>query len=312
MIKKINCLILLSVVYLLFQVSVSQAESLKISKDGNVRSGPSTKHEIIGKVTAGTKVTQLEQSDSWYRVKLSDGEVGWVHRILVEPDKKTAIEEGNAQEAVVNRTPVELFKAGGTPIAIPPPTSDMTEVGYDNRELMEVFVIPNNRLIAAFVLTNDLLRLTKKADDLSISKYALVQVLRNGEYMDCTPNDFKEGISDVSEQFGDAINSSSMKEAEEEFNQRMKSLDLDVAVSLDKPLQLGCLFSKEDAWGFGMIAPVSVGGQNIKIASGIVLMRVKLRVLFVYLYAEYKNEDTIKWIRKTTENWADAILKANK
>ncbi|MFH1097478.1 MAG: SH3 domain-containing protein [Candidatus Desantisbacteria bacterium] len=66
------------------QVIVSQSETLRISKNGNVRSGPNTKHEIIGKVTVGTEVTQLEQSGSWYKVKLPDETVGWLHRILVD------------------------------------------------------------------------------------------------------------------------------------------------------------------------------------------------------------------------------------
>ena len=77
------------------------------------------------------------------------------------------------------------------------------------------------------------------------------------------------------------------------------------------PVQLGRLFSKRDAYGIGMIMPLSMGGINMKMGMGIALMRVKQRLLFVYLYAEYKNEDTVKWLRKTTDDWADAILKAN-
>jgi len=219
---------------------------------------------------------------------------------------------GNAQDTGAKPAPIPSFKAGGTSIALPSPSTEMTEVGYDNREVMEVFVPQNNRLIAGFMLTNDITRLTKKSDDLTMSKYAMVQVPRRGEYMDCGPNEFKEVTSDAKKQFGDVMNSS-MKEAAEEFNRRMKSLHLnDATVSLGEPIQLGCLFSKQDAYGFGMILPVAMGGQNMKMAGGAVLMRIKQRLLFVYLYAEYKNEETIKWIRKATEDWTDAILKANK
>ena len=62
---------------------------------------------------------------------------------------------------------------------------------------------------------------------------------------------------------------SSMKEVEEEFNRRMKSLDLEEAtVSLGKPIQLGCLFSKPDAYGFGMVVPVEMGGQKSTMVGG--------------------------------------------
>lgn len=219
---------------------------------------------------------------------------------------------GAAQEPATNSRHLQTFKAGGIPIIIPPPIMEMSEVGYDKREFMEVFVAPSNRLIAAFVLTKELPTLAAGANNPMLSKYAMIQVPRRGEYMDCRESDFKEVTDGAKKTFGDVM-SSSMKDAEDEFNRRMKSLDLEEAtISLNKPIQLGCLFSKKDAYGFGMIMPFSMGGENMKIAMGATLMRVKQRLLFVYLYADYKDENTVKWLRRITENWADAILKANK
>ena len=40
----------------------------------------------------------------------------------------------NAQDATVKTATVQTFKADGTPIAIPPPTTEMTEMGNDKRE----------------------------------------------------------------------------------------------------------------------------------------------------------------------------------
>lgn len=219
---------------------------------------------------------------------------------------------GNAQDAAVNTTTPLSFSAGGTSIAIPSPALDMVEVGYDNREFLEVFVASGNRLLAAFVLNSELPELTKKSSDLSISRYTMVQVPRRGEYMDCTEGDFKEITDAAKDEFGDVMDSS-MKEAEAEFNRRMESLDLDdAAVSFGKPIQLGPLLSKGDAYGFGMIMPLSMGEEHMNMGMACILMRVKHRLLFVYLYAEYENEDTVKWLRNTAEKWSDAILIANK
>ena len=77
-------------------------------------------------------------------------------------------------------------------------------------------------------------------------------------------------------------------------------------------LQLGSLFSKQDSYGFGMVMPVAMGGQKKKMVVSAIAMRIKQRLLFLYLCAEYKNEETIKWIRKVSEDCADAILNANK
>ncbi len=187
----------------------------------------------------------------------------------------------------------------------------MAETGYDRRELMEVFVPNSNRLLAAFVLTKELPKLARGIGDV-LSNYALVEVLRNGEYTDCEASDFKEVTDGFKAQFGDVLDSSK-EEIQEEFNRRMKSMNLDKAtVSIGKPIQLGRFFSKQDAYGAGMIVPVSMGSKTTKMGASIVLVRAKKRLLFVYLYAEYKTEETVKQLRETSEEWTDAILNANK
>ncbi len=43
----------------------------------NVRSGPSTKYRVVDKVVRNEKVTILQNSNGWYKVKLHDGKIGW-------------------------------------------------------------------------------------------------------------------------------------------------------------------------------------------------------------------------------------------
>ena len=218
---------------------------------------------------------------------------------------------GRAGESARATAPARSFKAGGIPILIPPPTTSMSEVGYDNREFMEVFVPSTNRLIAAFVQTEDLPSLTSKSIQLRLSRYAMVQVPRRGEYIECGASDFRELTEGAKKRFGDLMKRS-MEEADDEFNHRMKALDLDDAtMSLGKPVQLGCLFSRRDAYSFGMVTPLSMGGLKTKMAMSVILMRVRERLLFAYLYAEYENEDTVLWLRDATEDWANSILRAN-
>lgn len=174
---------------------------------------------------------------------------------------------------------------------------------------MEVFVPTENRLLCAFVLAKDLRRLTAGTSDESLAKYAIVQVPRRGEYMDCEASDFKEVVDEVKDSFGDILGSS-FKEAEDGFNRRMASLGLDEA-RLGQPAHLGRFFCKQDAYGFGMITTVMMGGETATMAMGGALLRVKKRLLFVYLYAEYRDEDTIRWLRRATEEWSDTILGAN-
>ncbi len=215
-----------------------------------------------------------------------------------------------APQEPIKKAPEALsFKAGGTPIVIGAPISEMVEVGYDNREAMEIFVPGQNRLLAAFVLTKDLPGLTSGDENLRMARYAMVQVPRAGEYADCGVSEFKEVTDSLEEEFGSIVDAT-IKEAEDEFNRKMESFDL--KVKLGQPTQLGCLFTKQNAYCFGMIIPVSIEGETYQMGMGATLLRVKNRLLFIYLYADYKDEETVKWLRSTSMKWTDAILAANK
>ena len=88
MLKKTLYTILAGIIIVFFHIGISNAQTLNIVKNGNLRSGPSTKDKVVGKVTAGQEVTQIEKSGDWYKVKLPKGQLGWVNKILVS--EKTA------------------------------------------------------------------------------------------------------------------------------------------------------------------------------------------------------------------------------
>jgi hypothetical protein len=184
------------------------------------------------------------------------------------------------------------------------------EVGNDNRERMEkVLVLPEYRLVSAFLLSSDIQRLNKHDNPL-MSRYAMVQVSRQSEDKDCSPLEFQEGIRHIKESAGET-DSKSAEDAEKERNMKLKSMGAE-GIELDAPVQLGSLFSKEDAYGSGWLASFKQGSNSAKFSVGIVYLRVKNRLLYMYLYAEYKDEGTIKWLRDTMEKWADSMLKANR
>jgi len=217
----------------------------------------------------------------------------------------------NRGAAVAKTIEVPTYRVGGTLIAIPQPTRDFVETDSDNRKLLEVGVPDSNRLVAAFVLTNDLTSL-KSGSNQKLSRYAMVEVQRNSEFADFSASDFKGMTDSASKELGSLITStSSTKETEDEFNRKVEALHLDAKVSLDKPVSLGCLFSKQDAYGFGMLMAFTSHGTTTNMINGTALVRIKNRLVFAYVYAVYRDQDSLQWVRKVTENWADAILQAN-
>ena len=213
-----------------------------------------------------------------------------------------------AQSSKIIKT--QIYKVGGVSIIFPSPNDTLIEVGSANREKFEIFVPSQNRLICAFFQNKDIQNFTIEGAELEMTTYAYVQVSRKAEYMDCSQSDFKEVISGSQESFGDVV-VSTFKESEDEINKIMKSLDLE-SIQIGETKQIGTLFSKKDAFSFGMLTSIKSGENKRNLIMGGVLMRIKKRLIFIYLYTEYKNEDSIKWIGTTTEKWTDAIFKENK
>lgn len=202
------------------------------------------------------------------------------------------------------------FPVGDVSIALPaPPGQVMVELG-NGRGFFDAAVPDSNRMMAAFVLEKDAPTLHTARQQV-LSPYALVETLRAAESTTVGQSDFKDLVDSVSKQMG-ALLDSSFKESEDGFNQRMKAMNLNTQVSFGKPVTLGTFFLKTDAYAFGIMAPVTANGSTTNMVVGTVLLRVKSHVIFAYFFSAYQDEQTPGHVRAMTEQWADAILAANR
>lgn len=78
---------------------LEKVKELIITRNGNLRSGSGTQHEIIGKVTSGMKVIQLENNDDWFKIKLPSQKTGWIHKILITDENKTAVNQSEVNKS---------------------------------------------------------------------------------------------------------------------------------------------------------------------------------------------------------------------
>jgi SH3-like domain-containing protein len=77
--------ILLFLVCFLFCVGQANAERLAVSVGkANVRSGPSTKHDILWSVGKYYPLDVLKKSGNWYKVRDFEDDEGWIHGSLLE------------------------------------------------------------------------------------------------------------------------------------------------------------------------------------------------------------------------------------
>jgi hypothetical protein len=219
----------------------------------------------------------------------------------------TALLSSSAQTA---RPADTTFHVGLQSIAIPaPPSTTLVETGPDYRVLLDSLADVRNRVVAAFLLPSELAAIqTGKS---SLSRYCLVEVLRAVEFSDVSADGFHQFEDAVGQQYG-AVISATLKDEQEDLDHKLKMLGSGSKITIDKPLPLGRLYGKQDVAGFGMIVPVNVNGEVKKVAVVSALIRVRDRVLFLYTYSPYTDEDSVKWASATSEKWADAVLAANK
>lgn len=207
---------------------------------------------------------------------------------------------------------IPTYRSGLKSIAIPAPTSDLNEVGSDYRVLLEHLAPDTNRLIAGYVLAGDAANL-RAGVATGASRYALVETLRRAEFAELDAASFKQISATLAQQYGTGHDSppTEVKPLQDELNHKLKALGVTKEIALEKPVQLGAFFSKPDAYCFGMITPISAEGSSINMVSAVIALRVQNRLLYAYVNARYAGDDSVRWVHNTSEQWADAILKAN-
>lgn len=205
----------------------------------------------------------------------------------------------------------QSYRAGLKSIVIPSPTPDLHELGSDYRVLTESLAPDTNRLIAAFLSAEDASNIRSGVSK-PVARYALVETLRRAEFANIDSKTFEEVTESMAPLFGTTLEAS-MKDQQQEMNHKLKAMRGNVAtITLDKPVQLGSFFCKVDACGFGTIMPMSTAGNAVKMVTGSTILRVQNRLLYLFVYAVFKDDDSVLWVRKTSEQWADSILSANK
>lgn len=229
--------------------------------------------------------------------QVSDAEIAQYEKAAKEMDRLIVEAEG------------QPFQVGGVTVALTvPPVVDMVEAG-DDRTMFEPVVPEANRIVAAYVRKEDLPALHSGAVA-GIPVYALVEAPRAQETVNVLASDFPDLADMVGKRFGLAP-FASFKESEDEFNARMKAMNLDQQVSDGKPVMLGTFFYNPSALGFGVIVPNPVNEKTTEIVMGAMLFRARARILYAKIYMNYKDAGTPDVVRTLSKEWMDSILQAN-
>ncbi|MEW9698616.1 stalk domain-containing protein [Paenibacillus sp. SI8] len=86
----------------------------------NIRSGSGLQYAVIAKIAVGSKVTILGKEAEWYRVRLSDGKIGWAiaDYLSIEPDSSVDLSQPDAGISAITK-PYFHLKFNGTEVNFP-------------------------------------------------------------------------------------------------------------------------------------------------------------------------------------------------
>jgi hypothetical protein len=203
------------------------------------------------------------------------------------------------------------FKAGGVALVLPGPSGDFVEVGDKLRTtFFELMAPASNRLLSAYVPSTSLTALNSGKVPAGLDIYAMVEVPRQAEYADVTPEAFAQVLQGMESSMG-KLDAKTLENVEQELSVRLKSLGAG-SVEIGRPEMLGGLFRKPDAASVAMLLAYKQGDRTVTMAGGIGFIRIRQRLIFAYLFRRYESPDTVSWLRKNLEPWVDAILAKNK
>ena len=140
-----------------------------------------------------------------------------------------------------------------------------------------------------------------------LDTYAMIQVPRQLEYADCTPEAFQQMLKSTGAPAGEVVR----ERALEEMNVRLKSFgqgSIDVGGTQD----LGAVFRKTDAYGSVTLTKYSLGERSVTMSAATAVIRVRQRVMFAYVFNKYQSPETVLSIGKNREAWTDSIPAKNK
>ncbi len=217
--------------------------------------------------------------------------------------------QGPSAPAAAKPAEAPHAKAGGVDLAVPGP-GGFPEVGDRLRTtVFEVLTPTSNRLLTAYVPAETLAELSSGKIGDGLRHYAMLEVPRQGEYVDCTPEAFAQVQEGMEAAMG-KLDSKTLGDAADELNLRLKSLG-SKPLEAGRPEPLGGLYKKPSSSGFAMLLAFKQGERSFTMVTAIGVLRVKQRILFAYLYQRYESPQTVHGLGKELEMWTDALLAGN-
>jgi hypothetical protein len=202
------------------------------------------------------------------------------------------------------------FDVGGVSVTLPGPNDGFIEVGDQIRPLFTKYLVPSeNHIVSGYVEKSFIAKMGDDGSNAAPTTYAMIQVSRMADATLFDAAEFHNVLRNIPQPFGPLLTSTpAVRRAD--FQRRVREFD-STPIPPGRIRALGAFFSKPNAAGFGLVRQLAVEGKSMRQAQGNLYLCVHGKLLYGFIYTEYKGAETIDWLPKVLEQWADAILAAN-
>jgi hypothetical protein len=208
---------------------------------------------------------------------------------------------------------------GGVTIEAPslPGFNEISKISPDVVALAQAMIPATKRLLGVYLSDRDYEKLVN-GESPEFDRYIFIQVHRELENKNLSRADFREIstqlkaqqdtiLDDVKEDVGKIIDNAS--------NQISEDYDVSLDMELGDQKSLGVFLDQPNAVAFTSLVKYqgSLEGESFDyvMAGSTMLMKVKRRLLYVYVYSQYDAQADVDWVESRTTELANLLLTAN-
>jgi hypothetical protein len=182
-------------------------------------------------------------------------------------------------------------------------------------QVAQAYLPQTNRLVEAYATSPDAAAM-EEGKSVALKRYFQIQTLRKTDGVPVSNEEFADAAGEIEKGLRQALGDAASigKDLTDKGNKEVKRMtSVDPQVSLSETGYLG-IYRKE-AWGqfftvkTKLSANVMDKSQDL-VCAGVIAL-VNYQIVFLYGYANYKNEGDRQWVENAVSEWADQVHGAN-
>jgi len=185
-------------------------------------------------------------------------------------------------------------------------------------QLAELTTYETNRLLAVYYSESDLGRILKN-EEAELNKYMLVQTMESTVKKSFTKSQFQDFIekgrndqNKLWDQYKDKI-VPWMEKSSENIANAQNFINFDMKIGQVVPL--GIFYDVPEAFSFAQLVKITTSMDGVTndsvLICGSSFILVNNKILFVYVYSNFNNQDDIDWVRNISKTWIKSIEISN-